>query len=422
MRDRVLPEPDVLDLTELEPELATSQVEPEALAATPEPPAERSEDGIGALRRRIEAFTRSRTSGESSGPAPRLPLGESDDSAPKRPVTSFLFGTDVYGQIDWAEPEIAPMVVGMQFAAPATGPHTRSEIASAFANRTPIRTARTQLRGGEPIAGEWIVDAAPRFSRNDGRFEGFAGRFRRLPDKTGGAHESEADRVRQLLHELRTPVNAIQGFAEVIQQQLFGATPHEYRALAASIAGDAARILAGFDELDRLAKLEGGVIELDAGSSDFAALARRQVEQLQSVLSARVARLSARWPDGPAPVALASDEAEMLAWRLAATLASTTGAGETVALEMTRDAGQLAWQCDLPANLAAIDDIFSTENRQTGGAVNASLFGTGFALRLAKAEARAAGGALARVENRLVLTLPLLAASHKDASPVSANG
>ena len=58
-----------------------------------------------------------------------------------------------------------------------------------------------------------------------------------------------------MLHELRTPVNAIQGFAEVIQQQLFGPTPHEYRALAAGIAGDAARILSAFEELDRLAGL-----------------------------------------------------------------------------------------------------------------------------------------------------------------------
>jgi hypothetical protein len=39
-------------------------------------------------------------------------------------------------------------------------------------------------------------------------------------------------------------------------------------------------------------------------------------------------------------------------------------------------------------------------------AIASGMFGTGFALRLARAEARAAGGSLKRVDNELRLTLP----------------
>ncbi len=137
----------------------------------------------------------------------------------------------------------------------------------------PVERAPVNIDGAPVIAGEWILDAAPRFTDSEGRFFGYAGRMRRAARApvTGQATANrESDSLRQLLHELRTPVNAIQGFAELIQQQLFGPVPHEYRALAANIAGDSARMLAGFDELDRLAKLESGAMDMDAGSADHA--------------------------------------------------------------------------------------------------------------------------------------------------------
>src|SRR5690606_20458848 len=100
----------------------------------------------------------------------------------------------------------------------------------------------------------------------------------------------EADKLRQLLHELRTPVNAIQGFAELIQQQLFGPAPNEYRALAAAVAVDAARLLAGFDEIDRMAQLEVGTLTLDEGRSDARAIVCAILRRLEGVLRQRSAR------------------------------------------------------------------------------------------------------------------------------------
>jgi signal transduction histidine kinase len=72
------------------------------------------------------------------------------------------------------------------------------------------------------------VDAVPRFDPLGGRYIGHLGRSRR-PALTAAApatppvKDSETT-ASPIVCELRTPVNAIQGFAEVIQQQLFGPT------------------------------------------------------------------------------------------------------------------------------------------------------------------------------------------------------
>ena len=266
-----------------------------------------------------------------------------------------------------------------------------------------------ELKGGEQIAGRWTVDAAPRFAPATGRFMGYVGRFRRFaPAATLTGAERAADRVRQLLHELRTPVTAIQGFAEVIQQQTVGPVPHEYRALAAEIAGDAARMLAGFAEIERFARLEAGTQDLPEGTCDFATVVRRQVAQLQTVLSPRVSRIEASLSLEQAAVSLAPESAELLAWRFLGTLAAATAAGEKMTLTLSAQEATLRLSVQLPAALAHAPDVFAGDIRAAGGVLATGLLGAGFALRLARAEARAAGGDLVREGlARMILTLPL---------------
>lgn len=364
---------------------------------------------LGALVRRIEAFQRARQerSREAGPEAPRLPLGgEAAEERPARAaVDAFLFTTDETGRIDWAQGAAAPLVVGTMLAPPGSP----SGFAVPFGRRRPMTGVVQELGGAEAIAGQWLVDAAPRFAPRSARFTGYVGRFRRPPAPPGDARAARAaDRVRQLLHELRTPVTAIQGFAEVIQQQTVGPVPHEYRALAAGIAGDAARMLAGFAEIERLARLEAGIEELPEGSSDFAAIARRQVAQLQTVLSPRVSRIEANFALHSATVPLASESAETIAWRFLGTLASAIAAGERMRLTLDAAGANLRLAARLPAALAHAEDVFSGEIHPVGGALGIGLLGAGFALRLARAEARAAGGDLVREGlASMILTLPL---------------
>ena len=372
---------------------------------------------ISALVERIAQFRREREAAPAhdSEIAPLLPLEDAPGKAD--PVISgFAFAADAAGRIEWADSRTAPMVTGKRLVPPRRlGDETAaSPIARAFARQQVIENATMMLEGAPDICGEWVVDAQPRFSRSSGRFHGYVGRFRR-PAPVDGPEQRrarEADRIRQLLHELRTPVNAMQGFAEVIQQQLFGPAPNEYRALAANIAGDAARILAGFDELDRLAKLESGALSPATGESDLRPIVRAMIDQLGQVLAPRMATLEMdEAHDRPILVALEQDEAEALAWRLLATLAGACSAGEVLLISLGTEKGTALLDCGIPAQLIAEDDIFSARTKPATGGLSAGLFGAGFSLRLARAEARAAGGMLEQVEDRARLSLPLLTAS-----------
>ena len=358
---------------------------------------------IGSLVKRIEAFRKARIQPDNTADAPRLPLGETAPAAETAGLSSFSFTADTNRRINWAEDSAAPMVTGASLA--------QTPIGEAMRFHQPIRNARITLEGGPAIAGDWVVEMQPRFSRPGGRFYGYAGLARRSAPgrlrRPETKQSAEADKLRQLLHELRTPVNAIQGFAEVIQQQLFGPTPNEYRALAAGIAGDSARMLAGFDELDRLAKLETGALELETGASDFAAIVKRLLDQLQAILKSRTSGLDlTTYANGV--VAIDTDDAEALAWRLLATLVGAMGGGEHLQVELAEENGSFLLSFELPAVLAGKPDIFAASGRPGLKAVSAGMFGTGFSLRLARAEARSLGGQLERVDDWLLLSLPLL--------------
>ncbi|MEL7190041.1 MAG: histidine kinase dimerization/phospho-acceptor domain-containing protein [Pseudomonadota bacterium] len=374
--------------------------------------AERSE--ISALVERIAQFRRERDdAAEDAELSPRLPLGET--LQPKnRKAHSFGFVADAAGRIEWAETDVAPMVIGTRLmSAPEMGAQAqKTSLETAFARRQPLVSAAKTLAGASAIEGEWIVDAQPRFT-DDGSFAGYVGRFRRPlqseDDDTPTPAQQEADRIRQLLHELRTPVTAVQGYAEVIQTQMFGPAPHEYRALAAVIAADAAHILAGFEELDRLAKLETGALEMETGNADLGNLARETAWQLSQVLNQRMAGVElADADDGEFIVALDKADAETLLWRFLATLAGGCGTGEVLKAHLSKRLHKIALTCDLPAQLAKEDDIFAAEVKPIGSTINAGLFGAGFAMRLARAEASAAGGNLVRDNETVTLLLPWL--------------
>ncbi|MCJ2182487.1 sensor histidine kinase [Novosphingobium sp. 1949] len=377
-------------------------------------PVHRSDPGIGAIVRRIEEFRRTRQKPAMPEPAndsPRLPLGDALPDTQRGPSV-FDFATDAEGRVTWADGAHAPALTG--FSLPAHEIESDA-IAAALRARLPIRAGRIALVGTSAVSGEWQVDAAACFERTTGQFTGYCGRLRRpapMPRAaTAASLNAEADRMRQVLHELRTPANAIQVAAEIIQQQLYGPAPHEYRALAASIAGDCAHILAGFEELDRLVKLETGALTLEPGASNLAQVTCRTMERLSGWTAPRRSGFipAPGLDTADLPLALDHDETERLVWRLLAALAGASASDERLALDWHDTGASAVLELALPHMLAerADEELFSIGTNLRNQALTAGVFGVGFTLRLAAAEAAAAGGGLERIANRLTLTLPL---------------
>src|SRR5690606_28352860 len=123
--DLVLPEPDRVAPVPAEPA-------PEPVDRAPVETGEgvETEAGIGALVRRIEAFQRARRGGPS---APRLPLGDARE--PERAVLrrAFDFATDAEGVVGWADPAMAPLVVGLRLGPARPGAAAALDEAGALA-------------------------------------------------------------------------------------------------------------------------------------------------------------------------------------------------------------------------------------------------------------------------------------------------
>ncbi|NJS15812.1 MAG: histidine kinase, partial [Sphingopyxis sp.] len=75
-----------------------------------------------------------------------------------------------------------------------------------------------------------------------------------------------------MVHELRSPLNAISGFAQLIEGQFFGPVSNRYRDLARNIIADANFLSGAFEDIDLAARLDAGRRSRADGLSDAAAM------------------------------------------------------------------------------------------------------------------------------------------------------
>src|SRR3546814_2539957 len=123
------------------------------------------------------------------------------------------------------------------------------------------------------------------------------------------AVEESGDSIRQLIHELRSPLNAISGFAQIISGQMFGPVCASYRAMAEAIVADAAAIQAIIEDLDTATRAPGPSTSSLAGETADLGTVMAQVEMdLGAVLADQRVGLSISRVGGPflAPVGAAN--------------------------------------------------------------------------------------------------------------------
>ena len=93
---------------------------------------------------------------------------------------------------------------------------------------------------------------------------------------------TDPDSLRELVHEIKTPLNAIIGFAEIIEGQYLGPADRGYRDRAAEIVRQARLLLAAIDDLDFAAKVHS-TLGRTRERVDLGALIMRAADELRGI-------------------------------------------------------------------------------------------------------------------------------------------
>lgn len=340
---------------------------------------------------RIDAYQRER----EQAPAAPVPA-----SAPR--ADSFRFETDRAGVIDWVDGINRSATIGLSLAEPG-GDHVGGDavVAGALRRRASFRDSRLRVGGASDAAGDWLLSGIPAFDPTSGRFIGYRGTARRprgheRADRSSG---TPAESMRQLVHELRTPANAISGFAEMIESEILGPVPGIYRERATVIREQASLLIAAIDDLDLAARIEGNSLELRPQTVAVGELMHGVANDLGDLLALRGATFAIE--DGGAEIDGDRRAVERLVARLFATLAAAAGRGERIDVRIEQAGAVVAIDIARPASL----DIEALDSAE-GETRDAVLLGAEFALRLARNLAHELGGSFEIGTDRLRMTLP----------------
>jgi hypothetical protein len=423
--EHVFVDDDILELSEpidLAVELALDPVEAivepfaEPVPDAPKSPVVEGERQIRDLLSRIAAF-RAR--------GPRRPVSSADhedDEDETADAEEFRFETSADGVIIWVEGVPRGALIGETIAVAASNADhgVDGHAAGAYRRRAPFRDARLTVAGGGSVGGEWRLSGVPFFEPRDGRFTGYRGTARRpRADETAFTRAApsgvfgtglEPDSLRQLVHEMRTPLNSSLGFSEMIDQQYRGPAAASYRTKAADIVAQGQRMLSAIDDLDVAARIESRRLAIEDAWVDASALLTRLHADYLPVAQARGVLLAFQIA---ADLPLARTDPvtieRMFARLLAATIA-IAAPEETVAVQLGRDGeGGLQLAVARPRLLAGRDEhmLLDPGYNPDGDWPDAPVLGLGFALRLVRNLAAAAGGRLEIDAQRFILHLPL---------------
>lgn len=324
----------------------------------------------------------------------------------------FRFETDAQGVIRWIEGVSRAPLIGLSLDMTATPDGSRVDgvAAGALRQRARFAGARLFVAGDSDAGGNWRISANAAFDPASGRFIGYRGTARRprsdeIAGQAGGTRNmgaTGADSLRQLMHELRTPTNAIAGFSELIEREILGEAAPVYRERAALIRDRARALLAAIDDLDIAARIDSSALRLYPGDVALQPLFDRVSDELAPLAAMRGADVAL--PADELAVAGDMRAIERLLSRTLATLLSAAGEGERIGVRLTAENETVAIGFDRPRALDAYpgDAIFAIDDERE----EAALLGTGFALRLIRNLARELSGSLVIDADRLTIRLP----------------
>jgi hypothetical protein len=314
------------------------------------------------------------------------------------------------GEIAWVEGAPRGPLIGRSIAKVQVGDGDRvdHEVVRAFAMRAPFRDAQLTVASGGPVSGDWKISGVPAFEPADGRFAGYRGVALRevpLPVEATVLEAvpdvlSDPDSLRELVHEIKTPLNAIIGFAEIIEGQYLGPADRGYRDRAAEIVRQARLLLTAIDDLDFAAKLHsaGGATRERV---DLGALIAREVDELRRLAGERGVELEVHRPRGDVAAAVQPELVDRLLFRLFGALVDRSQRGERLQLSVEQASDGARISLNRPSALHGMSDAELLENPRGGEGGQGS-----FRLRLARGLARIAGGDLLSSRDSFALVFP----------------
>nr|WP_283938416.1 histidine kinase dimerization/phospho-acceptor domain-containing protein [Sphingomonas alba] len=209
-----------------------------------------------------------------------------------------------------------------------------------------------------------------------------------------------------MIHEIKTPLNAIIGFAEIIDGQYFGPAHSRYRERAAEIVANARSLLEAAEDLDFAARLQSARARPGEGT-EMSAFLPAFAETLQARAARHGVAIDMNAALGLGRSALDPELMERLLRRFTDAVLSATASGEQLKLNVRPAGKALAFDITRPGAtmMAGKEELLDPEF--TIGDADRALLGLGFSLRLVNGLVGIAGGSLEIGESQFTLSVPL---------------
>jgi phospho-acceptor domain-containing protein len=343
----------------------------------------------------------------------RVGVMGTDVAMPVGSPSLFRWECGPSGEIAWVDGAPRGALIGRTIARVQEDDDDRvdAEVVRAFGMRAPFRDRELTVAGGGALAGQWKISGIPAFEPTDGRFAGYRGvALRETPPETAGEAPSDIfadpDSLRELVHEIKTPLTAIIGFAEIIEGQYLGPADHRYRLRAGEIVAQARLLLMGIDDLDFAAKIHSSADAADR-RADLAPLLAQAAASLRERTAEKDVQIALATPAGNVIAAIEPELAERLLVRLVGAVVERAERGERLRFAVEQTAAH--WRVSI-ARPAGLRNIPEAELLESGTSFSdereAQALSIGFALRLVRGLARIAGADLALPAAEFVLLFP----------------
>ncbi len=212
------------------------------------------------------------------------------------------------------------------------------------------------------------------------------------------ANKMKAAFLAAMSHELKTPLNAVLGFSEIIRDEVLGPVGHDgYREYAGDIHKSGARLLAIINDVLDVSRLEGGLLTIDARPENILWVVESAIKLARGITHDQ-RRIEIEVPDDLPPLLVDPRRlSQALGNLLANALKFTPQQGRVrFAARLLPDGGAALIVEDTGIGMAEETIAAALEPfRQLDGSLARRFEGAGLGLSLAKALAELHGGTLA---------------------------